>query len=85
MVPTSKSLIPDPELEIIINGFLEICRKADIDFSNPICDTYILDQESRYNNRLDGEIGNGQLEYKTRDLMNAIVGYAKILEDGLLG
>lgn len=85
MIPTNKSLIPDDELNLIIDGFLNVCRKADIEFSNPICETFILEKEAEYNNRLDGEIGSGQMEYKMHDLMNAIVGYAQILEDEILG
>ena len=85
IVPKKKPLFPDSFLDNLINSIISISKNRNSQMDSPEIENYLLEQEKKINNELDGSIGEGQLRYKKNELLTTIVGYAELLADGVLG
>jgi signal transduction histidine kinase len=82
VVPKAKPLLPDATLEEIINGIIEIAGRNDMNPSSEEADEFVMSWENRLNERLDGEIGEGLVDHRMRELLTTIIGYSQLLLDG---
>ncbi len=85
IIPKKKSLLPNEIIRKIITEIKTIATRNDLNPNSPECDKYLVAQEDKLNTQLTGEIGEGLIEHKRRELLNTIIGYSQLLLDSALG